>query len=180
VDSFDRNALWRRRIAPFTPLPSGAPRATRRDDGFFEGIHAQDPRDSPSAPAGGFPQGHLVCLCPIPPSGRPSRMGGWIPSAWQAQSSSAARAWASAVPAGISACSRTPLSPLVAIARWTRTPSRAYRDRSGAMMVSRMRKDGQQRAWLALTWDSRRQCAHDDQNPPHRAGFHSSHAQAPP
>ena len=46
----------------------------------------------------GFPQGHLVRLCPIPPSGRPSRMGGWIPSAWQAQSSSAARAWASAVP----------------------------------------------------------------------------------
>ena len=128
----------------------------------------------------GFPQGHLVRLCPIPPSGRPSRMGGWIPSAWQAQSSSAARAWPSAVPAGISACSRTPLSPLVAIARWTRTPSRAYRDRSGAMMVSRMRKDGQQRAWLALTWDSRRQCAHDDQNPSHRAGFHSSHAQAPP
>ncbi len=24
----------------------------------------------------GFPQGHLVRLCPIPPSGRPSRMGG--------------------------------------------------------------------------------------------------------
>jgi len=29
------------------------PRATRRDDDFFEGIHAQDPRDSPSVFAGG-------------------------------------------------------------------------------------------------------------------------------
>ena len=60
---------------------------------------------------------------------------------------------------------------------FTRISGQEWRDDG---LIVRMRKDGQQRAWLALTWDSRRQCAHDDQNPPHRAGFHSSHAQAPP